>query len=565
MPLDGGEARALTDLPLGAADPRWLPDSRSVVVISEVLRSAPTLDGTRAALEVLAKSHAKVHVTEDRLYKFWDRWLTRGEVPHFFVVDVASGATRDLTPDNDRFFELMDPSGTWDISPDGAELAYSALLSEPPYAGVLRYGVFTVALAGGPARCLTADHPAEDARPRYTPDGRFLVWGMTRDPDFYADRTRLARLDRATGTLTVLTETWDRSPTAWTPMPDGRTLVIEAEEDGRARLFRMSIEGGTPEPFVRDGSALGARVVDAGRVTFVHDSLAHPPEPRVVAVDGSAMRRFGGFNDTLLAGLELGRTEELRVAGADGDPIQVWVVHPPASRASARPPLVHLIHGGPHGTFGDHWHYRWNAQLFAAPGYVAALVNFHGSSSYGEKFLRSIHGTWGDRPSKDVHAATDHLVKTGAVDPERVAITGGSYGGYLVSWLIGAAGKRFKCAVAHAAVTRFAGMYAGDVTEGMQHELGGTPWENREALERWDPLAFSKDLCTPTLVVHGEKDYRVPVAQGLELYGILKARGVPARLVYFPGENHWVLNPANSLQWYAEVHAWLARWLTPSS
>lgn len=560
MSLDGGEARCLTDLPLGAGDPRFMPDGKSVVVVSEVFRHAMTLEAARAAVEADQKSLAKVHATEDRVYKFWDRWLTRSEVPHLFAIDLATGAARDLIPDSTRWFDLMDPGGSYDISPDGTEVAFSACLSEPPY-DKLRFGVFVVPTAGGQPRCLTTTHPANDERPRYSPDGRHLVWGMSRDPHFYADRVRIARFERATGKLEVLTEAWDRSAASWAFTPDSRTLVVEAEEDGRSRLFTLPVSGGTPAPFVTEGSAHGPRLVDASRVVFVHDSLCHPPEATLASLDGKSLVRFGHFNDALLAELDLGRIEQLSIAGAGGDPVQTWVVYPPGHDRAKKYPLVHMIHGGPHGTFGDQWHFRWNAQLFAAPGYVVALVNFHGSSSYGEQWARSIEGAWGDKPTADVMAATDHLVSLGLVDPARMAITGGSYGGYLTSWLCTAT-DRFACAIAHAAVTSLPAMYAGDVTDELDTEIGAVPWEDRVRAERHSPTAWAGKIRTPVLVVHGEKDYRVPVAQGLELYGILKARGVPARLVYFPGENHWILQPANSLRWYAEVHGWLARWLT---
>ena len=563
MSLDGGEPRVVTDLPLGASDPRFMPDGKSVVVVSEVFRTALTLETARTALEADQKSLAKVHVTEDRVYKFWDRWLTRNEVPHLFVVDVATGAARDLLPESTRWFDLMDPGGCYDISPDGTELAFSACLSEPPF-DKLRWGVFVVPTAAGATpRCLTTAHTANDERPRYSPDGRWLAWGMSRDPDFYADRVRLVRFERSNGKIEVLTEAWDRSAGGWGFTPDSQTLVIEAEEQGRSRLFSLPVAGGTPSAFVREGTAHGARAVDAERVVFAHDSLCHPPEVTLASLDGTRIERIGHFNDALLAELELGRTDELHIAGADGDAVQTWLVYPPGYDATKKYPLVHMIHGGPHGTFADQWHFRWNVQLFASPGYVVALVNFHGSSSFGEKWARSIHGAWGDKPTADVLAATDHLVGLGIVDPARMAITGGSFGGYLTSWLCTVT-DRFACAIAHAAVTSLPGMYAGDITEGLDREIGAAPWDDRVVAERFSPTAWAGKIRTPVLVVHGEKDFRVPGAQGLELYGILKARGLPARLVYFPGENHWILEPASSVRWYAEVHGWLARWLTPT-
>ena len=219
-----------------------------------------------------------------------------------------------------------------------------------------------------------------------------------------------------------------------------------------------------------------------------------------------------------------------------------------------------MIHGGPHGISADGFHFRWNAQLFAAPGYVVSLVNFQGSTSWGQDFAQRIQGAWGERPFDDVMRATDVLIASGLVDEKRMAAAGGSYGGYLAAWIEGHT-DRFRCIVNHAGVYDLLSQYASDVTQGRAQSMGGEPWKGLEAIERWSPARFAQGFTTPMLVIHGERDYRVPVTQGLECYGVLKAKGVPARLVCFPDENHWILKPANSLLWYREVLGWLERWL----
>jgi len=233
---------------------------------------------------------------------------------------------------------------------------------------------------------------------------------------------------------------------------------------------------------------------------------------------------------------------------------------PPEFTPGKQYPLVHMIHGGPHGTFGDLWHARWNAQAFAAPGYVVALVNFQGSTGWGQDFAQRIQGEWAARPFEDVMRATDLLVASGLVDEKRMAVTGGSYGGYMAAWVAGHT-DRFRCIVNHAGVADLTGQYASDVTQGRGKAAGGEVWDGLEKQDLWSPVRFAKGMNTPMLVIHGERDYRVPVGQGLLIYGVLKAKGVPARLVYFPDENHWVLKARNSLLWYAEVLGWLKRWL----
>lgn len=569
MPLDGGEARRLTDLPLGASDPRWLPDGRALVVLSTLYRGALDVDATRKLHEERSKAEARPHVTEDRVFRFWDRWLTDGEVHHLFLVDAETGKARDLTPTSERWFDLMDPDGEFDVAPDGREVAFAANASPPPYTQ-LRGAIFTVDVdddgpGGGPAApvCLTPGNPAEDRHPRYSPDGRWLVYGRKRDPSNYADRVRIARIDRTTGEDVALTEGWDASPSTWEFVgPD--TLLLEVEEHGRTCFYTLSVsEGGTPERVARDGTLHGARAAADGFVYAQHHGLTHPPEIVRLPAGGGPIERLTRFTAEALAGVELGHFEELTIEGAGGEPVHMFVLLPPGHRSGVPYPLAQVVHGGPYGMVGDLWSWRWNAQVFAAPGYVVSLVNFHGSSGYGERFADSVLGDWGGKPAQDILLATDALVARGLADPERLALAGGSYGGYMACWLPTQT-DRFACTVVHAPVWDTLTMCGGDITQGIERELGAEPWDlprAREPIDRWNPAAHTAAYRTPTIVLHGEKDFRCPVQQGLELYGLLKSKGVPARLVHYPDENHWILKRRNSIHWYGEVLGWIARHL----
>jgi dipeptidyl aminopeptidase/acylaminoacyl peptidase len=248
------------------------------------------------------------------------------------------------------------------------------------------------------------------------------------------------------------------------------------------------------------------------------------------------------------------------VAGADGDPVQMYVVLPPGYEPSKRYPLVHVIHGGPHGISADSFHFRWNLQCFAAPGYVVAAVNFHGSTSWGQAFAASILGEQGDRPLVDIERASDALIGAGLVDGARMATAGGSYGGYLVCWIASQTG-RYRCAVNHAGVYDLLAEYASDVTQGRHVAYGGEPWDRIDRIDRNNPARFARGFTTPMLILHGERDYRVPHTQALAVYNVYKAKGETARLVFFPDENHWILKPRNSIVWNREVHEWLRRHL----
>ena len=558
MRLDGGEADSLTDLPLGAAGPKWVADGTALVFPATVILGHEGVEATRAEVKARAERKLKVKVTEDRAYRFWNKWLTEGEVHHLFRLDLADRHLTDLTPGWNRPFDWENVDTAFDVSPDG-EIAFQALSTERPF-DTVGFAVYTMS-AAGELRPLWPDGPNNQRRPRYSPDGTRIAFGFTIDfPDFYADRVRLAVAERATGAVTVLTPDWDRSCEAWEWSPDGDRIVFVAEDAARQNLHSIAATGGEPELLARGGSIGGPTAAPDGAVWCLLGSLDHPDDVAIAA--GGTVGRITDFNAAALSEVELGKVEEVRFAGADGAEVQMFVIHPPGFDPDRRWPLVHDIHGGPHGVNGDGWHWRWNPHVFASPGYVVAAVNFHGSSSWGNDFARSILGAWGDRPARDIEAATDHLIATGYIDANRMAIAGGSYGGYLVSWLIGVT-DRYAAAICHAGVTNLLGQWATDMTYGRHTSFGGHPWDpdGLANTHRWSPTDHSTAWRTPTLVIHGEQDYRVVVTQGLELYGILRGKGVAARLVYYPDEGHWILKPQNSLHWYGEFLGWLARWL----
>jgi dipeptidyl aminopeptidase/acylaminoacyl peptidase len=554
MHLDGGEAIALTDLPLGAGAPRWTPEGDSFVFPVPLLAGHESIDATRTEVEARTDRKVEARVTEDRVYRYWNRWLADGEIHHLFRIDADGSGLTDLMPEWTRPIDLDDPGGSFDTGPDG-EVAFHAFSAEAPY-DEIGYGVYVIP-AGGAPEPIWPDGPSLQVEPRYSSDGTTIAFGFaTEFPGYYADRLRLTLFDRTTRKRTVLTEDWDYSCEEWSWRPDGSGLVFAAEQDARQHLFSIDVGGGEPARLAKGGWITNPTPTRDGEVWCLHQSLSHPAD--VAIVSAGTADRIGGFNTELLDEWQFGRVDDVRFAGAHGDEIQMFVVLPPGYEDGTRYPLVHSIHGGPHGTFGDLWHYRWNPQAFAAPGYVVAMVNFHGSTGRGTEFGRSIQGAWGGMPTEDIEAATDHLIAEGLVDPERMALAGGSYGGYMVAWMIGHS-DRYRTAICHAGVTNLLGQWATDVTHGRGVSFGGLPWDGLDNIVAWSPTSHLAEATTPTLVVHGEQDYRVVVTQGLELYGILKAKGVDTRLVYYPDEGHWILKPQNSLHWYGEFLGWLER------
>ncbi|MCL4818135.1 MAG: S9 family peptidase [Vicinamibacteria bacterium] len=559
IPTDGGEAERVTDLPLGVSGPRWLPDGKRIVVVSHVIAGHETPEATKKAKEAREKNKVSAKTSESRLYRFWDRWLTDEEYPRLFVVDVETKQATDLLPGSKRLFSFQTGAGSYDVSPDGRWIVFAANATEPPYLKV-QSDLFLVATAGGEVKNLTAANPANDGDPVFSPDGRTIAFSMERKADDWPDYSRVALLDIATGKVTALTEAWDNSTGGYAFSADGKTIFFHSEVRARTGIYSVPVTGGTPREVVKGGVTSGVAVATGDALVFNHTTLAKPPELAVVNPDGSGWRDLTALNAERAASWDLGPSEEMVFAGAGGDEVQMFVAFPPGFDKSKKYPLLQVIHGGPVGTSADSFHFRWNAHAFAAPGYVVAMVNFHGSSSFGQKWVESILGAHPDKPFVDIMKATDFLIAKGYVDSARMAALGGSYGGFMVNWIAGHT-DRFKALVSHAGVYSLLGQSASDATWGRHHSYGGYPFTNLANVEKWSPNRFAAGFKTPTLILHGERDYRVPVTQGLEFYGVLQAKGVPARLVYYPDENHWILKPQNSRHWYGEVHGWLARWL----
>ncbi len=556
---DGGEARRIGAVATGIEAFRWCPDGRHIVFISWVW---PGLKGTKAQAHALKDFLARKdssYATSDAYYRHWDHFTPAGRVPRLHLMNLASGKVRDLFEGTDFELQRGDPDANcFDISPDGKRLVF-AHDPAPDKRSDGRFALTELDLKRKRFETLAQDVGWDFSAPRYSPDGQRVAAVASHQAMGHTMPGQLAVITPGQPVEVVSAE-WDhavQAPLHWEE--DGTAVLLCAEQQGQRHLWLFDLADRRAEVVVRGGWVQGFDKV-AGTLVTMTDAADHPAQMHA-HLPGIKARRIETFNDARMAKITLGRHEAISVTGALGDPVQVWLFYPPGFDPAKKYPLLQVIHGGPHTAVGDNWHYRWNNALFAAQGQVVAVVNYHGSSSFGHAFLDSITHRWGELELQDIEAATTELLKRRYIDPTRVYAAGGSYGGFMVAWMNGhvpgGPTGRYAAYVCHAGCFDWTAMFADDAWAWHAKELGGWYWDDMARVNAQSPHAFAANMNTPTLVMHGAKDYRVPDAQGLAYYNTLKARGVAARLLWFPDENHWILKPRNSKVWHAEFFAWL--------
>ena len=568
LPVGGGEATQVTRLPLDVAGFRASPRGDRLVVALEVFADCRDLECTRKRLEERrsAKAHAQ---TYDGLFvRHWDTWED-GRVSQLFAIPLDGerrprGAPVPLTALLDADIPSKPNGGRADyaFSPDGSQLVFSARVRGKLEPVSTNFDVWRVPTDGSGAPVnLTSDNPAWDAQPAFSPDGRLLAHLAMERPGFEADRFRLVVRDAASGAIRFTTRDWDRSIAAFRFAPDGREILATADDVGQRPLFAIDV--GSLERRKLTGPGNVAEFDAAGsRIVFALQSLTAPAD--LYLIDGRAPARpLTQVNAARLSEVRFGEAEQFAFDGAGGDKVYGYALKPWNWQAGPRYPVALIIHGGPQSSMANSWSYRWNPQVFAGAGYGVLFIDFHGSTGYGQAFTDSISGDWGGKPFEDLQkglaAAAERFPW---LDRGRACALGGSYGGYMVNWIAGNWPDAFRCLVNHAGLFDNRSMYY--TTEELwfpEWDHGGPYHENPEGHERANPAQFVKAWKTPMLVIHGALDYRVPDSQGLATFTALQRRGIDSRFVYFPDENHWILKPANSQQWHAEVLGWLDRHL----
>jgi dipeptidyl aminopeptidase/acylaminoacyl peptidase len=564
IPIDGGEARRLTNVPTGADAPKWFPDSRRIAFVTPIWIDLVTWDDQRKRLEEREEGKMTAQVWDRAPIAYWDHYLDDRE-PHLFSIGLDGAEPQAITRLSSFHLSKADySSSSFDISPDGTEVAFE---TDTDRSGVApNMDVILLATCGcKPARNLTLDNPADDGAPSFSPDGKWLAYGSQSIPGFYADRRKLKLLERSSGKLVDLSGDWDRSVSQVVWRGDAKSVYAAVDDAAISRIYRIDIAApGKPRAITGQASfslpaiarASGAKPI----AVALRQSFSEPPTLVKLDLANGSATALSRFNAKALAAVHLGKVESVTYAGSEDAAIQMWVVYPPDFDPRKKYPVFMLLHGGPHNAIQDAVQWRWNAHVFASWGYIVTWHNFHGSSGFGQAFTDSINPDRISKPYVDTIRAAEWLAAKPYVDAERMVSGGGSYGGFLASTLLGRA-HPFKALIAHAAVYNNFTQIAADY--GAERDRFFEFWERPEEFARYSPHTSAGNFVTPTLVIHGQFDLRVPVNHGVELFNTLQKRGVASKFVYYPDENHWILKPQNSLFWYRTVKEWVEEYAPP--
>jgi dipeptidyl aminopeptidase/acylaminoacyl peptidase len=561
MNADGSGARQVTSISTEASGVSFFPDGKSLLFVSEVYPDCPDEACNHSRVEAEKNSKVKARIYTSLLYRHWTEWQTARR-RHLMVIPVEGGEYRDITPAAQHHvppFSLGGPDG-YAIAPDSKEVCY-VMVSEKDQATTTNSELFVVPAEGGESRKITIN-AAADQSPLYSPDGKYLAYRAQQRAGYESDRWRLMVMDRATGRVTNLSEGLDRPVESMAWSPDSTRLFFTIEDRGRQSIQMVSVSGGAARAI-----ATGANVLDDIQFTpdgrtmvYTQQSGSSPVEIYRVSSTGGSAVPLTHMNEALLASYDLTPLEELWVEGAEKSRVHSFTLKPPGFDASQKYPVLILIHGGPQGAWQEAWSYRWNPQIFASAGYFVVMPNPRGSTGFGQQFTDEINSDWGGKVYDDIMAVVDHVAGLPYADPDRMAAAGGSYGGYMVNWILGHS-QRFKALVSHAGVFDLRSM-AGETEELWfpLWEFRGMPSDNPEVYQRWSPSYYTSEFKTPTLVIHGELDYRVPLGQGLQLFTALQMQKTPSKLLLFPDEGHWILKPQNSRLWYQSFIDWIGEW-----
>ncbi|MDP5145249.1 S9 family peptidase [Shewanella sp. ULN5] len=565
LSLNGGEAQQVTDLPLDVNGYKLSQDGTQVVMTMRVFPECKDLACSKEkfALEKDRKTTGREY--KQLMVRHWDTWEDHAR-NHLFVANINGKKITDavnVTQGRDTETPPKPFSGMEEVtfSPDGKYVVYSAKAPSRDQSWTTNYDLWQVPVSGGETVNLTEANKAWDAQPTYSADGRYMAYLAMSKPGFEADRYRLMLLDTVTGQEKEVAPLWDRSPSSINFSKDGRTLYVTAQDVGQVSIFEVNPQFGDVRPIYNDGSNSIVAVTN-NQIIFKNASLVEPGDLYTISLEGENLRRLTEVNKEKVADIQFGEFEQFKFKGWNDETVHGYWIKPANYKEGEKYPIAYLVHGGPQGSFGNSFSGRWNAQLWAGAGYGVVMVDFHGSTGYGQAFTDSISQDWGGKPLEDLKKGMAAVTEQQPwLDANNACALGGSYGGYMMNWIQGHWSDGFKCLINHAGLFDMRSMYY--VTEELwfpEYEFGGTYQDNKELYEKFNPVNYVENWKTPMLVIHGEKDFRVPYGQGLAAFSFMQRKGIPSELLMFPDENHWILNQDNLQQWYKNVFGWMDRW-----
>lgn len=561
--VDGGEAQQVSDLPLDVGNLIISPDGNFLAFTMEIY-PGKSLKETVDKLASIEKGKTTGRIYDRIFVRHWDTW-SDGRRSHLFVMPKSGGEARDLMMDMDADTPSKPFGGPEEITftPDGKGLVFTArdVGKEEPWS--TDFDLYYVPVDGSEqAQCLTWENQAWDTAPVFSPDGKTLAYLAMKRPRYEADRFRIMIHDWPSGKLRVLTEDWDFSPGSIGWSENGRAILASASNKGQNSLFAIDVETGKAKTIVEMGTVSGFAPAK-GRIVFGRNTLLSPTEIYSVKPGGEDEQAVTKINAAALASARLGEPEQFTFQGWNNETVHGYIVKPVDFDPANEYPVAFLIHGGPQGSFGNDFHYRWNPQAYAGAHYAVVMVDFHGSVGYGQEFCDSIRGDWGGKPLEDLQKGlAAALERYPWMAGDRVGALGASFGGFMINWIAGNWSDRFVCLVNHDGnLDERSAYYDTEELWFPEWDHMGTPWDNPEGYEKHNPVNYVKNWKTPMLVIHGALDYRVVDTQGLSTFNALQRRGIPSKLLYFPDESHWVLQPHNSILWHKTVIGWLDYWL----
>lgn len=557
--LDGTNEKQLTNIYTGASDFNWSTDGKKILFVSSVYPDCKTQDCNEQKDKAKEESKVKAEIFTGLMFRHWNAW--RGDKrSHLFLLDVATGNFTDLTEGNKEDVPppALGSSNDFNFSPDGSEVAY-ALNPEFTKATSTNIEIYLASLTSPQTAKIISTSKGVDCQPVYSPDGKWLAWTSMKRAGFESDKRDLILYDRKTGKSKNLTEDFDRSVDEFIWTPNSKTIYFLAANEIYNSIYKIDIDSDKPELFYKENYNTNIQLSKDGKTLyFLKQRTDLPAEIFSISTDGkNTLKRITFTNEKILSQLEMNPIETFWCEGANGDKVQSILIKPPFFDPNKKYPMMFLIHGGPQGAWEDNFHYRWNLQMFAGAGYVVVAPNPRGSTGYGQKFTDEISGDWGGKVYTDLMSAYDYAIKNYSfIDPQNTFASGASYGGYMINWIEGHT-NRFKALFCHDGTFNLESMWG--TTEELwfpEWELGGTPWENREAYVKWSPHQYAKYFKTPMLIVHGAYDFRLSEEQAFQLFTTLQRMGIESKLLYFPDETHFVSKPQNAKLWWNTVFDW---------